>query len=315
MSQLASLARFVGSTLFALALGSACGGKSFEADGDDDGGSSAGGTSSQSGTKATAGKAQGGVGTGGTTLATAGTTSTSGTGSGGAVTGRCSGPPEVGPCEAAQPAWYHDESTGICRPFTYGGCEGNANRYDSLAACQDACKSGPNYDACNAPSECVVAGTGCCGICDSPSLSAQDFVAYNRKYAPLLQCAVPLGLPLPDDTAGAPIACAPCPPVADGALEYFVPDCVQNQCRVLDLRDPQFTACTTDEDCTFRYGTSCCQTCNVADAIPLRTDAKLEARLCDGAAACAACPPVDLKSRPVPLCGASGRCELRYIAF
>ncbi|RYZ05080.1 MAG: hypothetical protein EOO73_20965 [Myxococcales bacterium] len=324
MSHLASFARFGLVAVAAVALGAACGGKSVDVDGGDEGGSSAGGTPGSGATSSTSGKPPvgGSIGTGGTgATPVGGATSTSGTGSGGNLNLACVAQPEAGPCEAAQPAWYHDAGIGICRPFTYGGCGGNDNRYTSLEECQKACPSqGLNYDACTQPSDCVVTGTGCCGVCDSPSLTKHDFIAYNRKYQAALQCAgVPLTLPPPgsSEPAGAPVACAPCPPVVGGARQYFVPDCVQNQCTVVDLRDPQFTACMTAEDCTYRLGTACCASCHESEAIALRKDARIESLVCsgDGDVACGACPPISPKAAPIPQCGANGRCELAYLAY
>ena len=51
----------------------------------------------------------------------------------------CTLPAEVGPCEAAIPRWFHNSATGQCEEFTYGGCQGNANNFETLAACESAC--------------------------------------------------------------------------------------------------------------------------------------------------------------------------------
>lgn len=309
MRKLASFVRFAGCTVLALALASACGGKSFVSGDDDDddrGGSSAGGTSSVAGTKPVAGKSQGGTSSAGGSVGTSGT-GVGATGGGGYAGEGCTAFPDPGMCNAYLPSWYHEASTGICRPFAYGGCGGNANRYASLEDCQKACPgAAPNYDACMRPSDCVVAGTGCCGVCDSPSLTKHDLIAYNVQYQGLLQCGVALGLPAPPDDGD--VACAPCPPVAGGSLKYFLPDCVQNQCVVTDLRESPLTECTTNEDCTIRFGTGCCQSCSASDAVALRKDANIEKLVCgDILIGCPDCA--------TPTTGAvarcySGRCEL-----
>lgn len=51
----------------------------------------------------------------------------------------CALPEDSGPCEAAITRYWHDSDTGVCRSFIYGGCEGNANNFESLEDCQSAC--------------------------------------------------------------------------------------------------------------------------------------------------------------------------------
>ncbi|CAN7939881.1 unnamed protein product, partial [Ixodes hexagonus] len=53
----------------------------------------------------------------------------------------CSLPKKVGPCRASVPRYYFDATTGKCEPFTYGGCEGNANNFHTLKQCQRTCKA------------------------------------------------------------------------------------------------------------------------------------------------------------------------------
>uniref|UniRef100_A0A6B0UIH8 Putative kunitz n=1 Tax=Ixodes ricinus TaxID=34613 RepID=A0A6B0UIH8_IXORI len=50
----------------------------------------------------------------------------------------CALPPDDGPCRARIPSYYFDNQT--CREFMYGGCEGNANNFETLEACNQACK-------------------------------------------------------------------------------------------------------------------------------------------------------------------------------
>ncbi|VDI52893.1 Hypothetical predicted protein [Mytilus galloprovincialis] len=66
---------------------------------------------------------------------------------------QCPGPPEIipcnkdcllpkkpGPCRASITRYYYDIKTRKCRPFVYGGCQGNANNYLTREQCQDKCK-------------------------------------------------------------------------------------------------------------------------------------------------------------------------------
>ena len=60
------------------------------------------------------------------------------------LTGRCSLPKVVGPCKAAFPRWFFNTKTRRCERFIYGGCQGNANNFNSLAECLNTC-SKPSY--------------------------------------------------------------------------------------------------------------------------------------------------------------------------
>lgn len=61
----------------------------------------------------------------------------------------CNLPMKEGPCTENKPAWFFDASTGQCSAFTYGGCEGNANRYESEEQCQRQCGKFKNQDVCS----------------------------------------------------------------------------------------------------------------------------------------------------------------------
>lgn len=314
MRHAVALARLAAASCLAVALASACGGKSFKAgddddDDDDNGGTSMGGSragnSNVAGKTPAGGKSSGGKSSGGGVSSGGAATA----GSGSYAGSPCGAPPEAGPCDGLVRSWYHDPSTGICRPFVYGGCGGNANRYDSLEACQKVCSGGsPNFDACNKPTDCLVTGAGCCGVCDGPSLTKHDLLAYNRQYAGPLLCGVVLDT-LPPPGSSDPIACEPCPSIGGGNLRYFVPDCVQNQCVVLDLRESSLTSCKTSSDCMLRYGTGCCQSCDPGDLISLRSDANLEQRVCaNGVQPCAACLPQSNGAQAN--CNPNGHCEV-----
>jgi len=54
---------------------------------------------------------------------------------------RCNLPRSIGKCKAAIPSFYYDVLTESCQNFTYGGCFGNANRFRSLAECENMCKN------------------------------------------------------------------------------------------------------------------------------------------------------------------------------
>ncbi|GMR58285.1 hypothetical protein PMAYCL1PPCAC_28480, partial [Pristionchus mayeri] len=54
----------------------------------------------------------------------------------------CSLPVDVGPCSDVVHSWYYDAHSDSCRPFAYGGCGGNQNRFASDHDCKSACQRG-----------------------------------------------------------------------------------------------------------------------------------------------------------------------------
>lgn len=51
----------------------------------------------------------------------------------------CLQPSETGPCRAAFVKYYYDRTDGVCKSFTYGGCDGNRNNFDSIEQCLQNC--------------------------------------------------------------------------------------------------------------------------------------------------------------------------------
>ena len=54
----------------------------------------------------------------------------------------CSLPVVVGHCRAAFPRWFYNSTSQRCESFTYGGCGGNANRFETRELCESACQCG-----------------------------------------------------------------------------------------------------------------------------------------------------------------------------
>lgn len=46
---------------------------------------------------------------------------------------------ESGPCRASVPAWFYNKRAMRCEAFSYGGCDGNANRFHSEEQCERQC--------------------------------------------------------------------------------------------------------------------------------------------------------------------------------
>lgn len=51
----------------------------------------------------------------------------------------CSIEPETGPCKAKFTKYYFDFANGVCKEFTWGGCEGVVP-FETLEECQQTCE-------------------------------------------------------------------------------------------------------------------------------------------------------------------------------
>lgn len=49
---------------------------------------------------------------------------------------------EVGPCRTYRPYWYYDVSEHKCMTFTFGGCLGNENKFETKEQCLHVCGNG-----------------------------------------------------------------------------------------------------------------------------------------------------------------------------
>ena len=243
---------------------------------------------------------------GGTTSNLGGTTSVGGGTGGSAIAAgaagsiandACSLPQVSGPCDAFDPSFWHDPKTGLCEPFVYGGCSGNANRFPSREACRAACPgSGADWGACTSDSDCALTTLGCCGPCEP--IADNQLLAVNSAHTAqvtLMSCM-----------AGA--TCGACPSTTeyDATSKYFKPVCVSGECAAIDIRaTAALTACVTDNDCELRDSANCCAECDGAGFVAVTK----QADLCGGApAACDGCvsaPPSGLNAACI-----SGTCAL-----
>jgi len=159
-----------------LAIGFGCGGSTDNARENSGGHAGSSGTGATGGTRAgqngTGGDAgSGAVGGGGASGSggAAGVSSGGSAGSGGTANGSdagatdagpadlCDYPPETGSCNAAFARFYFDPGNSQCREFTWGGCGGNANNFETREACEAACEH--RADTCLT----CVPGKGCAG--------------------------------------------------------------------------------------------------------------------------------------------------------
>uniref|UniRef100_A0A182J8P5 Papilin n=1 Tax=Anopheles atroparvus TaxID=41427 RepID=A0A182J8P5_ANOAO len=65
----------------------------------------------------------------------------------------CHLPKITGPCTGHYNMWYYDEERNQCAQFTYGGCLGNANRFEKLEDCKATCTVDDSKPPCEQPME------------------------------------------------------------------------------------------------------------------------------------------------------------------
>ena len=51
----------------------------------------------------------------------------------------CSLEADVGPCKGNFPRWFYNSTMEKCQVFSYGGCRGNENRFDTEEECVELC--------------------------------------------------------------------------------------------------------------------------------------------------------------------------------
>ncbi|CAF4128889.1 unnamed protein product [Rotaria sp. Silwood2] len=62
----------------------------------------------------------------------------------------CLLPKITGPCHSASNRYYYDRDKKECQQFHYGGCNGNANNYETIEKCQSTCVK-ETVDQCTQP--------------------------------------------------------------------------------------------------------------------------------------------------------------------
>ena len=46
---------------------------------------------------------------------------------------------DIGECRGAIPRYFFNSKTGVCEMFSYGGCGGNGNNFETVAECARQC--------------------------------------------------------------------------------------------------------------------------------------------------------------------------------
>lgn len=63
---------------------------------------------------------------------------------------------DSGPCQDPLTQWFYDYNEGECRRFTFGGCRGNGNRFNTKSDCERRCRpvTGQLITSIDARGEC-----------------------------------------------------------------------------------------------------------------------------------------------------------------
>ena len=107
----------------------------------------------------------------------------------------CQLPIEVGPCDAAIPRYAYVPALEDCQAFTYGGCEGNENNFETYAACMAACADvqpeacgGMAGIACANPADYCQYEIGTCGAADEQGVCRRRAQVCTEEYNPVCGC-------------------------------------------------------------------------------------------------------------------------------
>lgn len=265
-------------TLVAALLASAagCAGRSVSNDGDDTGGTAAGGMSG-------------------------GSTAAGGSSATGGATSPCAPKSRPG-CNQTVFFVYLAGDNECIRAASSGCGNDTVPSFMSLEDCLDACPgSKPERVACDTDSDCVVAGTGCCAVCDPVSLDELTAVHKHRQENP--NCG--------------PIACNSCNvvPETERTSQYFRAVCNNHACNVSDIRDTPLTGCSEDSHCRLRDGSDCCEGCDGTGLVAVNSSEwmELDAERCREVA-CDECAP-NIPPTYRAGCNDDGRCFVGQIPF
>jgi hypothetical protein len=163
-------------------------------------------------------------------------------------------------------------------------------------------QGGVDWASCTSQDTCLLEAVGSCPVCETNPLSA--FTAINSAFETTFNNNRPGCLAF--------IMCpAPLPPGEGNRPNYFAA-CEAGHCQPHDVRTTLLSACTSDDDCYLRSGTTCCG-CGTGDLIAVSKTANVEQAFCGASRACAA----DCVSAPLPpglsaVCSA-GHCRVHNV--
>jgi hypothetical protein len=251
-----------------------------------------GGTLSKGGSTSAGGRAGGPSPVGGSGNGTTGGTGGAGEGGSGAAD-VCELPADPGQCLALFSRYYYDPNTEDCRPFDYGGCDGNENNFESRAACLARCSLGKDRTACESPAECTLVDAVCCACGATLAEVTAVNRSYDEEFPGILRC--------PE------LPCAPCP--EPGYSKWLAATCDSGHCVAFDARENPITECVDDADCVLRGGLDCCG-CG-SDIVSVNRGFDLEQLFCAEGGCAADCAP-NIPPDSHAICR-QGRCDITVV--
>uniref|UniRef100_A0A8V5HBM2 Uncharacterized protein n=1 Tax=Melopsittacus undulatus TaxID=13146 RepID=A0A8V5HBM2_MELUD len=63
----------------------------------------------------------------------------------------CLQPMDEGSCQHYTLLWYYHAEANACRPFLFGGCQGNSNRFETKRRCEQQCRDSAGNAALSPP--------------------------------------------------------------------------------------------------------------------------------------------------------------------
>eukprot|EP00662_Eupelagonemidae_sp_cell21_P019674 gene19674-47849_t len=106
------------------------------------------------------------------------------------------------------PRWWFNAATGACEPFTYGGCGGNGNNFETPEQCESSCSPPPvvgmPVHPCPSPVACPAVLPACSPGCSNCKVTTVTERSCTQCAVLKAECHDVFGLP------GSTIA--PCPP-------------------------------------------------------------------------------------------------------
>ncbi|EPB71358.1 Kunitz/Bovine pancreatic trypsin inhibitor domain protein [Ancylostoma ceylanicum] len=128
-------------------------------------------------------------------------------------TKECVGAAVRGPCSASMNRWYYDEQEAKCRRFTYSGCGGNGNNYETEDACSQRCAPPPmGLPKCEKgePLKTKLGVTVNCAKSDCPSGYKCSIVQQTSVCCPENDKIIGLQTTNPSDVCSMPKERGPC---------------------------------------------------------------------------------------------------------